>query len=64
MSLTLLPDDFLKTGDPARTWPHGKVHRRRLTSAPTLGLEANSDRAQSHEAWTDWLAHLGAGRLG
>jgi hypothetical protein len=64
MSLTILPDDFLKSGDPRRTWQPGHVptnlnrHGRHVAQGPAE--QQNSE----HEALRDWLAHVEAGRIG
>ena len=54
MTMTPLPDDFLKTGDLARTWPHGRI-----------GMTSRRDmRDDEREAMRDWLRHVEAGRMG
>jgi hypothetical protein len=64
MTLTLLPDDFLKTGDPRRTWQPGHAPtwlNRQGRPRPTAPAE---DRNREYEAWREWQAHVEAGRIG
>ena len=59
MSTRELPD-FLKRGDPALTWPHGKQpspnhpRGRPVVPAPPTGAELARE----------WLRHVAAGRIG
>ena len=59
MSIRELPD-FLKSGDPALTFPHGKAygvnHPKGVPNLP--GPIAPQELAR------DWLGHVAAGRIG
>lgn len=56
--------DFLKSGDPALTWPHGKTygvnHPKGVPRDPCATDPQSADRELARE----WLDHLAAGRIG
>ena len=59
MSIRELPD-FLKSGDPALTFPHGKTYGvNHPKGVPNLPGPITPD-----ELARDWLAHVAAGRIG
>ena len=63
MTLRLLPDDALKTGDPALTRYAPDLNPRPKPRRPTRG-PAHDPAGQGHEHVLDWLAHVEAGRMG
>lgn len=56
--------DFLKSGDPALTWPHG----RHVTPGNPRGVPNGPDGpdpvSTRNRANAEWLAHVEAGRIG
>ena len=59
MSIRELPD-FLKSGDPALTFPHGKAYGvNHPKGVPNLPGPITRD-----ELARDWLGHVAAGRIG
>ena len=52
--------DFLKTGDPALTFPHGKAYG---VNHPN-GVPNLPGPITPQELARDWLAHVAAGRIG
>lgn len=59
MSIRDLPD-FLKRGDPALTFPHGKTYGvNHPKGAPNLPGPITRE-----ELARDWLGHVAAGRMG
>jgi len=63
MSLTILPDDFLKTGDPRRTWQPGHAPTGLNRRGRPLPQGPAEQRNSEYEAQRDWLAHVKAGRI-
>ena len=55
----ILPD-FLKSGDPALTFPHGKAYG---VNHPN-GVPNRPGPITAEELARDWLAHVAAGRIG
>jgi len=64
MTIRLLPDDALKTGDPALTRhaPEPGPARPRKPARPRGPAYEGEARALEHAL--DWLAHVEAGRIG
>jgi hypothetical protein len=59
MSQRDLPD-FLKSGDPALTWPHGKDYGPN----DPKGCPRVPGPITREELVRDWLGHVAAGRIG
>jgi hypothetical protein len=64
MTLTILPDDFLKSGDPRRTWQPGHPPTGLNRRGRPLPDGPAEQRNAEHDALRDWLAHVEAGRIG
>lgn len=64
MPLTIFPEDFLKTGNPRRTWPQGQAPTWLNRHGTPQASQPPDERHQRHEAWTDWMRHVEAGRIG
>jgi hypothetical protein len=63
MSLRELPD-FLKTGDPALTYPRGLEYTPLHPKGRPREPWPEDPQAVRHIAVSEWLAHVAAGRIG
>ena len=64
MTLRLLPDDALKTGDPAFTRHAPEPRPARPRPATRARGPAFDGEARALEHAAEWLAHVEAGRMG
>lgn len=56
--------DFLKSGDPALTFPLGKAPSRNHPRGLPRGPYATDPQTTDREVAREWLDHLAAGRIG
>ena len=56
--------DFLKSGDPALTFPHGKTYGVNHPHCRLGGVPNLPGPITPEELARDWLGHVAAGRIG